>query len=491
MKHNPKYFLMRINFIGIFILLLSINICVGQTKIEQLDELLNLYTEYGQFNGSVLVAEKGEVIYKNGFGLANMEWNIPNQSDTKHRLGSITKQFTSMLIMQLVEQGKLKLDATVSTYLPEYPKSNGDVITIHNLLTHTSGTPNYTSFPGFFRDSSRDPYTPQEFTAVFADSTLQFKPGEKFAYSNSGYFLLGVIIEKVTGKSYEQVLKDNITMPLKMNNTGYDHHGTILTNRASGYVKNGGNYMNAPYLDMSIPYAAGSLYSTVEDLYLWDQALYTNQLLSEENIDLMFAEHIQAGPDHYGYGWGTGMRPIGSTKDSIKVVSHGGGINGFNTLITRIPSNKNMIVLFNNTGGASLNEINTAILGILYGGSYEMPKKSLANSLFEVINDKSIAEGLEHFEKLKDSETYSLKEREMNNVGYRFLQSGKVMEAIEVFKLNVISYPESGNVYDSLGEAYLEAGKKELAIKNYQKSVEIDPENSNGAKILKKLLSEN
>jgi CubicO group peptidase (beta-lactamase class C family) len=201
MKQNSKYFLKKKSFIGIFILLMSVNISFGQSKIEQLDELINLYTEYGQFNGSVLVAEKSEILFKMGFGLANMEWNIPNQADTKHRLGSITKQFTSMLIMQLVEQGKLKLDVPISTYLPDYPKSNGDIITIHHLLTHTSGTPNYTSFPGFFRDSSRDPYAPEDFVSVFADSTLQFKPGEKFAYSNSGYFLLGVIIEKVTGKS--------------------------------------------------------------------------------------------------------------------------------------------------------------------------------------------------------------------------------------------------------------------------------------------------
>lgn len=490
MKKNSTLFLRMKKIIGIFILLISVNSSFGQSKIEQLDELINLYTEYGQFNGSVLVAENGEVIYKKGFGLANMEWNIPNQSDTKHRLGSITKQFTSMLIMQLVEQGKLKLNVPISEYLPDYPKSNADIISIHHLLTHSSGMPNFTAFPEFFKENSRDPYTPEELVTVFADSTLQFKPGEKFAYSNSGYFLLGVIIEKVTAKSYEQVLKDNIIIPLKMNNTGYDHHGTILKNRASGYEKNGSNYTNAAYLDMSIAYAAGSLYSTVEDLYLWDQALYTKHLLSKENMDLMFTKHIKAGRAHYGYGWSIGMKPIGSTSDSVQVIRHAGGINGFNTLITRITSNKNMIVLFNNTGGAPLNEMSNAILGILYEGSYEMPKKSLANSLYEVINDKGIAEGLEHFKKLKDDETYSLKEREMNNVGYQFLQSGKVAEAIEVFKINVISFPESWNVYDSLAEAYLEAGKKELAIINYKKSVEINPENVNGAKILETLQSD-
>lgn len=185
MKHYSIRSLLKLLCVSLFLLFPIAYAVTGQTKTEKLDELLNLYTEYGQFNGSVLVAEKGEVIYKKGFGLANMEWGIPNQSDTKHRLGSITKQFTSMLIMQLMEQGKLKLTVPISTYLPDYPKPNGDIITIHHLLTHTSGTPNYTAFPNFMKDMNRDPYRPEEFVKIFADSTLQFTPGEKFAYSNS------------------------------------------------------------------------------------------------------------------------------------------------------------------------------------------------------------------------------------------------------------------------------------------------------------------
>ena len=302
MKQYSNLSLPTLLIIVIILQLATLQVAIGQSKTDKLDELMNLYTTYGQFNGSVLVAEKGNVIYKKGFGMANMEWDIPNQSDTKHRLGSITKQFTSMLILQLVEQGKLKLDVPITTYLPDYNKLNGDRITIHHLLTHTSGTPNYTAFPNFFKDSSRDPYTPEEFIKVFADSTLQFTPGERFNYSNSGYFLLGAIIEKVTGKTYEQVLQENILTPLKMNNTGYDHHGTILPHRASGYEKTGSTYINANYLDMSIPYAAGSLYATVEDLYLWDQALYTNKLLSKKYMDLLFSKHVPAFGGHYGYG---------------------------------------------------------------------------------------------------------------------------------------------------------------------------------------------
>jgi CubicO group peptidase (beta-lactamase class C family) len=490
MKRNSKYSLLKIVFIGIIIQLTALCFSFGQTKTEKLEDLINLYTDYGQFNGSVLIAEKGKVVFKRGFGMANMEWDIPNQPDTKHRLGSITKQFTSMLIIQLVENGKLKLDVPITTYLPDYPKSKGEKITLHHLLTHSSGIPSYTSFPNFFNNDSRDPYSPEEFVKVFADSTLEFTPGEKFAYSNSGYFLLGVIIEKVTGKSYEQVLHENILTPLKMNNTGFDHHGTILKNRATGYEKNGSEYINAPYLDMSIPYAAGSLYSTVEDLYLWDQALYTNKLLSKEYMDLIFTTHIAAMGMYYAYGWIISNIAVEGINDSLLVISHGGGINGFNTLISRIPSDKNLVVLFNNTGGAALNDMNIAITSILYGTAYNMPKKSLANLLLEIILKKGISSGLEQFKELKNSEIYSLKENEMNSVGYRLLQLGKVKESIEVFKLNTEAFPESGNTFDSLGEAYLEDGNKELAIKFYKKSVELDPENTNAISILKRLESE-
>jgi CubicO group peptidase (beta-lactamase class C family) len=471
-------------FLGVCMLMGIFTVSCSQTKLDKLDKLISVYAEYGKFNGSVLVAEKGKIIYKKGFGLANMEWDIPNQPDTKHRLGSITKQFTSMLIIQLVQQGKLKSDAPISTYLPDYPKKNGDAITIHHLLTHTSGIPDFTSFSNY-REIMREPYRPGEIVSLFADSALQFKPGERFEYSNSGYILLGVIIEKVTGKSYEQVLKDNILTPLKMNNTGYDHQGTLLKNRASGYEKNGRSYVNASFLDMSIPYAAGALYSTVEDLYLWDQALYSNQLLRKENMDLLFTKHIRAGGEYYGYGWFIGEMHMGRTREQLQTISHGGAINGFNTLITRIPSDKSLIVLLNNTGGAPLREMTIAISGIIYDKPYNFPEKSIAYSLLDVIEKEGIAAALLYYKEVKDSSGYNLNEREMNDAGYQLLQSNKAKEAASVFKLNVGAFPESFNVYDSYGEALMVLGNKAEAIENYKKSVQLNPGSASGIKVLK------
>ncbi len=471
-------------FLGVVIVTVVFNVTYGQTKVDKLDKLISTYAEYGKFNGSVLIAEKGKVIYKKGFGLADMEWNIPNQPDTKYRLGSITKQFTSMLIMQLVEQGKLKLDVPISTYLPDYPKKNGAVITLHHLLTHSSGIPNITAFPGFDKNISRNSYSPVQLVNLFADSTLQFKPGEKFSYSNSGYMLLGYIIEKVTGKTYEQILQENIFTPLKMSNTGYDHHETLLRNRANGYQKNGWHYVNADFVDMSVPYAAGSLYSTVEDLSLWDQALYGNQLLRKENMELLFTNHVFPNDD-YAYGWGIGKMQLGNTAEKIGTIGHEGGINGFNTVIIRIPSDKSFMVLLNNTGWAPLSELTKAIAAILYDKSYDLPKKSVARSLSDKVEKAGIQAALNYYNGIKDSTGYYLHEGEMNMTGYQFLQAGKVAEAVAIFKLNTQAFPKSWNVYDSYGEALMVQGNKTEALENYKQSVKLNPGNVNGIKILK------
>jgi CubicO group peptidase (beta-lactamase class C family) len=466
-----------------FITALSTFTVVAQDKAKQIDALLSKYKEYGQFNGSALVSENGKVILKKGYGSANMEWNIPNQPDTKFRLGSISKQFTAFLLVKLAEDGKLKLDVPITTYLPDYPKANGDKITIHHLLTHTSGIPNYTSAPNFFKEKSRNPYTPEEFVKTFSSLPLEFTPGEKFKYSNSGYFLLGYIIEKVSGKTYEQYLQESILTPLKMANTGYDHFDMILKNRASGYEKQGKKIVNSAYLDMSIPYAAGSLYSTVEDLYIWDQALYTTKLLSEKSMEYLFKPYIKAGDGSYGYGWFLEEAPNGD-KPKLKIIEHGGGINGFNTVISRIPADKNLVVLLNNTGGTILDEMNAGIRAILYNQPFDQPKKSLALELLDVYSEKGAAVGTDTYKKLKKDPTFGIKENEINGVGYQLLQNGKKKEAIEVFKINVENFPKSGNVYDSLGEAYLADGDKNLAIANYTKSVELDPKNEAGKKVL-------
>ena len=466
-------------------LLLLSQIAAAQDHAAKIQDVLSLAHKYRQFNGSALVAENGKVVYKGAFGMANMEWNIPNTPDTRFRLGSITKQFTATATLQLVEQGKIKLDGKITDYLPDYRKDTGDKVTIHHLLTHTSGIPSYTGQLGFFENVSRNPYKVDEFVKKYASGNLEFEPGSKFSYNNSGYFLLGAIIERVTGKPYEQVLKENIFDPLGMKNSGYDRHATIIPKRASGYSKTPDGYINAVYLDMSIPYAAGSLYSTVEDLYLWDQALYADKVLSAQSKALMYKPFLE----NYAYGWAVTNASFKQNDQPVQVITHDGGINGFTTTIIRFPKEKNLIVMLDNTGSGYLNRLSDSIARILYNQPYESPKISIVSVLGKTIAEKGIEAGIAQYRdlKAKQAATYDFAEAELNQLGYQLLRSGKAREAIEIFKLNVEAYPQAFNTYDSLAEAYMTINERDLAKLNYKKSLELNPNNTNAAEILKRL----
>lgn len=458
----------------------------AQDNVQKIDDLLKTYVEYGQFNGTVLVAEKGKIIYKKGFGMADMEWEIPNQADTKFRIGSVTKQFTAALIMQLVEEGKIKLDGKLTDYLTDYRKDTGDKVAIHQLLNHTSGIPSYTGLPGFFANESRNPKTVDDFVKKFASGDLEFDPGSKFAYNNSGYYLLGAIVEKVSGKTYEAVLKERILDVLDMNNTGYDNHAPLLKKRARGYQKTPEGYVNAAYVDMGLPFAAGSMYSTVDDLYKWDQSLYEDKILSAESKKLMFTP----GLENYGYGFAVSDDPIGKTDNKTKVIAHGGGINGFNCLFTRLVDQKNLIVVLDNVSlGRYHDRITKSIANILYGQPVEGPKKSIAESLYKTGKEKGGAAAVAEYRKLKreNADKYDFAERELNTLGYQLLGMDKTKDAIEIFKLNVEMFPKASNPYDSLGEAHLKNGQKELALANYKKSVELDPKNAVGIQAIKQI----
>ena len=414
------------------------------TKIQ---EVLSTAHKYRVFNGSALVAENGKVIYKGAFGMANMEWAIPNAPDTRFRIGSITKQFTSMLTLQLVEQGKIKLDGKISDYLPDYRKDIGDKVTVHHLLTHTSGIPSYTGQPGFFENVSRNPYKVTDFVTKYTSGNLEFEPGSKFSYNNSGYFLLGAIIEKTTGKSYEQVLKENILDPLGMKNTGYDHHNTLIPKRAAGYAKTADGYSNAAYLDMSIPYAAGSMYSTVEDLFIWDQALYTDKLITAQSKELMYKPFL----DNYAYGWSVSDASFKVNDQSVQIIRHGGGINGFSTMIARFPKEKHLIVVLDNTA-QNTGRLSETLTKILYNQPYELPKMSIMPLLEKTFNEKGLEAAITYYRELKakDAATYDFAESELNRLGLMLSQTGKSKEAIAVFKLNLESYPKSSTALEML-----------------------------------------
>jgi CubicO group peptidase (beta-lactamase class C family) len=455
-------------------------------QAADIDALVGRYAALEQFNGSVLVADGGRVIFKKGYGMANFEWQIPNTPDTRFRLGSITKQFTSMLVMQLVEEGKLSLDAKLATVLPWYRQDTGSRVTIHELLNHTSGIPSYTSLPGFFREHGRETMPLKELVTKYCSNDLEFEPGTKFRYDNAGYVILGAVIEEITGERYEDVLQKKILEPTHMLATGYDHTETIIPKRAAGYARSFSGLRNAEFLDMSLPGAAGALYSTVEDLYRWDQALYGDSLLSAAGKETMFTP----GLSDYAYGWAVKKMPIGPDKAERLVIRHNGGINGFGTAIVRVPAERVLVVLLDNCSGSSVDPIVAGILDVLYGRTPPAPKRSIAAVLWKALGEEGLDAALARYRTLKEREpdAYSFDEDELNTLGYALLAAGRTADAIGIFKLNVEAFPEASNPYDSLGEAYAAASQKELAIKSYARSLELDPGNANAVRQLAKLM---
>ncbi len=475
----------RLLLILIASLLCISKVSYSQDKAEKINDLLTKYNEYGLFNGSALVAEDGKVILKSGYGYANMEWKVPNTSDTKFRIGSISKQFTATIIMQLVEEGKIKLDGKIIDYLPNYRKDTGEKVTVHQLLNHTSGILPYTSMPNVWSDSLRNHYDEDYMIKHFHSGDLQFEPGSKFMYNNTGYYLLAAIAEKVTGKKFGELLKERIFTPLGMTNTDSEEDGVLVDKKASGYLKFANTYSLDPYFYMPNALGAGQMYSTVEDMVKWDQALYTDKILSEESKEKMFTPYLSG----YGYGWGISTDTIKGTNVITKVTAHSGGINGFITIFVRLLDRKQMIALFNNTGNAPLIEMVHEIVKILYDQKFNYPKQPISNVLANTIDKDGIDAAIDKYRKLKDSDndSYDFSENQLNNLGYMYLRSGNIDKALALFKLNIEAYPINFNTYDSYAEALMTKGDNENAILYYKKSLELNPANSNGIDQLKKL----
>ena len=332
---------------------------------RKIDEYMIAAVKAGKFSGAVLISRQGEVLVSKGYGLASLELDAPNNPKTKFRIGSITKQFTAMAIMILQERGKLNVQDSICKYVSECPQT-WTGITIHHLLTHTSGIPDLTAFPDF-QITMALPSPVAQTVERFRNKPLEFKPGARFSYSNSGYVLLGYIIERASGQSYEVFLQDNIFAPLGMANSGTDHNDLVLKNRAAGYSKLGEAIINAPYIDMSIPTGGGSLYSTVEDLFLWDQALSSERLVSKKSLEAIFNSYQTADwGDGVGYGWF-----IIKDKSGRRAFGHRGGINGFASYITRYPDEKALVVVLSNFSFTPISDISNDLAAILFGGQAE------------------------------------------------------------------------------------------------------------------------
>jgi CubicO group peptidase (beta-lactamase class C family) len=327
------------------------------------DKIVQYYVASQNFMGTVIVARDNDILFSKGFGSANLEWDIPNSPATKFRLGSITKQFTAASILLLEERGKLKIDDPIKKYLPDAPDA-WDKITIFNLLTHTSGIPNYTSFSETQKEQFTA-HTPKQIVDIFRDRPLEFIPGERMSYSNSGYILLGYLLEKVSGETYQDFLQKNIFDPLGMKDSGYDSNSSIIPKRASGYSPGPGGQKNADYVHMSMPFSAGALYSTTEDLLRWEQGLFDGKLLSKESLSKMIT------PYKNGYALGVGTGDV----NGHKVIQHGGGIQGFNTQLAYYPDDKLTVAVLSNVNGTTPAQLAIKLGAVARGEEVLLPSE--------------------------------------------------------------------------------------------------------------------
>src|SRR5687768_8426298 len=306
---------------------------------------------------SIAVTRDGKVVKTQGYGFANVELEVKATPDTVYQLASVTKQFTATAIMMLVDEGKLALDDKIQKHLSDVPKA-WEEVTVRHLLDHTSGIKSYTSIPNFFANARKD-YTPQELIKLVADAPMEFKPGEKFAYNNTGYYLLGLIIEKAGGKKYGELLEERIFKPIGMTSTRVNDHKAIIKNRAQGYSLPGGKLVNGEYVSPTQPYSAGALVSNVIDMAKWDVAMASEGLLRKPMLVKMFSESkLNDGKGAgYGFGWAVGSR------NGRKLVDHGGGIPGFSTQITRFLDDKLTIIVLTNCDNGRAGPIANGIAG--------------------------------------------------------------------------------------------------------------------------------
>jgi CubicO group peptidase (beta-lactamase class C family) len=329
----------------------------------EFDAVFNQAYPINSPGAAVLIAKDNRILYRKAFGMANLELKVQMKSESVFQLASITKQFTSVAILILMEQGKLSLKDSLSKYIADFPR--GNEITLHHLLNHTSGIKSYTNLPEF-RTKTRLDMAPDEIIGIFKNLPLEFNPSEKYEYSNSGYFLLGYIIEKLSGMSYKDFIQKNIFDKLGMKNSYYADAYKIIPNRANGYQFYEGNYENAEYMSVTIPYAAGSLMSTIDDMFLWNKAIYNNILISESSKLIAFTNHTLTNGNHSNYGYGWAINEIAG----ITTVEHPGGINGFTTSGIYIPDrNIYSIILTNLDDGKGPEAYNIKLVSTLLGKS--------------------------------------------------------------------------------------------------------------------------
>jgi len=447
------FYLVSLRFFAV-VLFSAVSVKAADTASDKIRAMLTTLDENGQFNGSILVAREGKVLYRDSFGTAAGS-SDKNRAETPTDLASVSKQFTAMAVMMLAEQGKLSYEDAITKYLPQLKDSAAD-ITIRHLLTHTSGIPDVGDL-GIDRPNLKE----SEVIEAVVKQHAQFgKSGERYRYSNTGYTLLGMILEKVTDLSLGDFLARNVFDPLGMSHTRLPSK--------PGYTK-----------------GDGGIFSTVDDLLKWDQALYTDRLVKQTTLNEAFTPaQVRAETTTYGFGWNI------TEKDGDRFVWHTGNTGQYRAFIGRRLGERILVVILTNQGNSRRIEICDAIVDILHGKPAIMPKLSIAMRIAGVIHARGIEAGLQEYDRLKATqlETFDFSdESELNALGYQLLGQGEKQAAVRIFELNAREFAASSNAYDSLGEAYSNVGQRDRALQAYTKAVELDPKNLNAQRMLRGL----
>ena len=331
--------------------------------VARIDSLVQAEMAKNQNVGvSVGVQQGTDLLLARGYGFAELELGVPADAETVYRIGSLTKQFTATAVLQLVEQGKIGLQDEITKFLPDY-NTQGHHVTIQHLLTHTSGIKSYTSLgPKFWNEASRLDLTNEQMIALFENEPFDFAPGEKYQYNNSAYFLLGVIIEKVTGLPYPRYLEERVLAPLGLRSTRYCDEQRVLPHRAQGYEVAEGTVTNDGAISMNTPGAAGAMCSSVLDLLAWQQASNRAALITAADRDKMRTGYVKSGDaSQYGYGLGIGA------LDGHRQIAHSGGINGFSSWLAYYPDDQLTVVVLTNNGNGRASEFGRLIAGVVWG----------------------------------------------------------------------------------------------------------------------------
>lgn len=424
-------------------------------RAVELDSLMNVFYEYDLFNGVILAAEEDEIIYYSAFGKANFEWEISNQTDTRFKMASITKVYTASLILHLVERGMLSLDDVITDHLPDYPSSAGDRITLEHLLVQSAGIPDYINLPGFLSTQAKLTHDKHEFVDYFAHLDLEFEPGTDWNYGNSGYYLLGLIVEEVTGMSYEDAMEQYILEPLGLDDTGYAATGKVIERLAGGYVKTPEGYEKASFFHSSAGFSAGMMYATAEDMFRWTRALAEGKIIRNPyHLQNMVTPQME----DYGFGMFIGEQQIGDRNELV--FSHSGNVNGFTSQLSYFSDSDYTLIIMDNTQQCA-SRIFFAVREVLFGEQAPVIRQPIANKAGRMIKEEGVEQAVnffrEHTEGGGQEIDFSL--RELTRLSNYYLERNEIETAIPILEFIAEFFPGNRQIQQKLLNAYKEAGK--------------------------------